>query len=317
MTKLFLGIEIGGTKLQLGVGPGDGSPFTAFARRDVDISQGAAGILAQIEAAGTSLVAEHGVGRVGFGFGGPVDTAGGRVIKSHQVAGWGDVPLADWCREKLGVPAVLGNDCDCAALAEARFGAGQGRRIVFFVTVGTGIGGGLVIDGQLHGSGRPAVAEIGHMRVGTEATSAEDTVESQAAGPAIAAAARALVDPFDPADSTRRDLLGDALPEQLTAKAVGEAAARGNWLARKALRGSIKTLAWAIAQVITLTSAEVVVVGGGVSLIGDEHFFAPLRSQVAQYVFPPLAGSYEVVPAALGEEVVVHGALALAAESDR
>jgi glucokinase len=312
---MYLGIEIGGTKLQVGVGRGDGSAFVGFERRDVDISQGAAGILAQIDEAGTKLLAKHRIKQVGFGFGGPVDTEAGRVIKSHQVDGWEEFPLTAWCEERLGVSAILGNDCDCAALAEARFGAGQGRRLVFFVTVGTGIGGGLVVGGELQGSGRPAVAEIGHLRPDLEATDPESTVESLAAGPAIEAAARSRIKPFDDSDSLRRDLLGDKTLEQLTAKSIGEAAARGNWIARKSLREATRALGWGIAQVITLTSAEVVVVGGGISLIGEELFFNPLREQVSKYVFPPLAGSFEIVPARLGEDVVVHGALALAAEA--
>lgn len=312
MTKLFIGIEIGGTKLQFGVGRGDGSPFVGFERRDIDISKGAVGILAQIEEAGTKLVAEHPVERVGFGFGGPVNSEVGRVITSHQVAGWDNFPLSAWCEERLGVPATLGNDCDCAALAEAKFGAGQGSRIVFYVTVGTGIGGGLVIDGKLHGSGRPAVAEIGHLRPGLEATDSHRTIESLAAGPAIEADARSRLAAYDRSDPLRRDMLGDRELEDLTAKMIGEAAFRGNWLARKSLRGAIQALGWAIAQVITLTSAEVVVVGGGVSLIGEEQFFQPLCEGVGQFVFPPLRGAYRVVPASLGEEVVVHGAMTLA-----
>ncbi len=190
---MFLGIEIGGTKLQLGVGHGHGGPLVELVRLEIDPRRGAAGILAQIERAGLDLVRRHVIQRIGIGFGGPVDGAAGRVLKSHQVSGWDDAPLADWCRQTLGVPAVLANDCDAAALAEARFGAGRAATTVFYVTVGTGIGGGLVINGRLHGSHRPAVAEIGHLRPGLHADRAEDTVESLASGPGIAAAAQAIL----------------------------------------------------------------------------------------------------------------------------
>ena len=175
---MFLGIEIGGTKLQLGVGRADGSEPVALERRDVDPSLGADGILAQIEEVVPYLIRENPVERVGYGFGGPVDAAAGTVITSHQIHGWQGVPLQSWTEERSGVPTVLGNDCDCAALAEARFGAGQGRRVVFYVTVGTGIGGGLVIEGHSHGRGRPAVAEIGHLRPGLRDDRADATVES-------------------------------------------------------------------------------------------------------------------------------------------
>jgi glucokinase len=103
----------------------------------------------------------------------------------------------------------------------------------------------------------------------------------------------------------------------LTAKLVAQAAGEGNAIACEVLDHAVQALGWAIAQVITITAPEVVVVGGGVSLIGEPLFFAPLRTEVARYVFPPLAGSYRLVPAGLGELAVVHGAIALASAATR
>lgn len=99
----------------------------------------------------------------------------------------------------------------------------------------------------------------------------------------------------------------------LTGKMVANAAAAGNPLAQQVMDQACQALGWGIAQVITLLAVEVVIVGGGVSLAGETVFFAPLRRHVHRYVFPPLRNSYEVVPAQLGEEVVVHGAVAMAA----
>ncbi len=314
---LFLGIEIGGTKLQFGVGAGDGSDqFAAFVRRPVDRAAGADGILQQITEVSTQLAAEHPLTGVGIGFGGPVDAATGRVTRSHQITGWEGRPLAAWCTDLLALPVVVGNDCDCAALAEARFGAGRGGQTVLYVTVGTGIGGGLIIAGQLHGRHRPAVAEIGHLRPGTGANHPAQTVEAVAAGPGIARAARQALEANAAPAQARTDLLRHCSqdPAQLTAQLVAEAATAGNPIARATLTRAIQTLGWAIAQTITLTAADRVVLGGGVTLIGEVGFFVPLREQVRSYVFPPLAGSYELLPAALGEAVVVHGALALAAD---
>src|SRR5205823_8722743 len=104
---------------------------------------------------------------VGIGFGGPVDDATRGVLKSHQVGGWQGFPLADWAEEALNLPAALGNDADCGALAEALFGAGKGLSPVFYMTIGSGIGGGLVIDGEVYrGAGKGAV-EVGHLRMMT------------------------------------------------------------------------------------------------------------------------------------------------------
>ena len=114
------------------------------------------------------------------------------------------------------------------------------------------------------------------------------------------------------------DLLGrcNGDLELLSAKKVGEAAIGGNQLAQQVLRRACQVLGWGIAQVVTLFAPEMIVVGGGVSLIGDKWFFEPLREEVSRYVFPPLADSFQIVPARLGELVVVHGALALARMKD-
>lgn len=341
---MFLGIEIGGTKLQLGVSRGDRAELVALERLDIDAKRGAAGILGQIEQAAPMLIERHHVERIGIGFGGPVDSTLGRVMKSHQVSGWENIPIGPWCRETFGVPTVLGNDCDVAALAEAKFGAARGAGSVFYVTVGTGVGGGFVVNGKLHGLGRPAVAEIGHLRPGLHDDRPELTVESLCSGWGITAAAQAritgqvsrsletvrragegatpvefrsrLVLAEETNEEYKSDLLaragGDA--EQLTGKMVAQAAAEGNEIARDVLDHACQVLGWAIAQMITLLAPEVVVIGGGVSLIGEQFFFAPVRAAVDRYVFPPLAGSFRIAPAALGELAVVHGALAIAAQ---
>ena len=339
---MYLGIEIGGTKLQMGVGVGDGSPLVDRTRLEVDPSRGAAGILDQIQRSGSLLVGRHPVSRIGIGFGGPVDTQSGHVIKSHHVDGWDDMPLVDWCGRTFGLAAELENDCNAAAVAEARFGAGRDARSVFYVTVGTGIGGGLVLDGQSFGTGRPAVAEIGHLRPGLHADRPEEIIEASAAGWGIEAAARArltqditrplaplrdasnvddgrnirqrLEDARQAAQEFSEDLLArcDGDPAKLTTKMVVQAAEDGNEIARDLFDNACQALGWGIAQVVTLMAPQLVVVGGGISLVGEQRFFVPLRHAVRRYVFPPLLDSYTIVPAELGEWVVVHGALALA-----
>jgi glucokinase len=311
---MYLAIEIGGTKLQLAVGTGQGGPLVELRRLDVDPGQGAEGIRRQIQQVGPGLVETHQVRAVGIGFGGPVDAEAGRTILSHHVEGWNDFPLAEWCRQALGRPAVVGNDSDLAGLGEARFGAGRGKRIVFYSNAGTGIGGALVIDGRLYRGSAGVASELGHLRPGLQCEQPEQILESISAGWGIAAAAAALLaepisHPFDRLTEGQRparpeavrqrliereeadqrhaaDLLQrcDGDPARLSARMVVEAAAAGNQLARSVLDRAC-----------------------------EEFFFRPVRRYVRQYVFPPLVDSYQIVPAALGEEVVLHGALALAA----
>jgi glucokinase len=310
---MYLGIEIGGTKLQLGVGTGSQPVFAELVRREIDAARGAAVIRDQIADAVADLKTRYPIERIGFGFGGPVLGAAGRAITSHQVAGWDAFPIVDWARETLGLPAVVGNDCDVAALAEARYGAGRGCRTVLYVTVGTGIGGGLVVNGHIYGTDRPAAVEIGHLR--PDLAQPRLTVEAIASGRGIEAAARTWLEASDAKTADAADLLArcGSNPAALTGRAVGDAAIGGNAAAQSVVRRASETLGWAISQAVTLLAPEIVVIGGGVSLLGESLFFEPVREAAQRYGFTPLADTFRIVPAELGETVVVHGGLALAA----
>jgi glucokinase len=303
---MYLGLEIGGTKLQLGLGRGDGA-IDALWRGTVNPAKGSEGIRRQIVDVVPLLLAKVNIASaalrgVGIGFGGPVNDATRTVIKSHQIAGWDNFPLADWLSDIVGVPAVLGNDADVAGLAEALFGAGKGLSPIFYITVGTGVGGGLVVGGEIYRGVGKGAAEIGHLRVGTNS----ETVEDLASGRGI----ERTVLLSSPYRGDRESFLRGAEP--VTANRVATAARDGNQHARWALEAALSALADAICHVTALLCPQRVVIGGGVSLMGEDLFFAPLRQMVHERVFAPFRGLTDIVPAALGEEVVVHGALALA-----
>jgi glucokinase len=308
---MFLGIEIGGTKLQLGLGPGDGT-LAALWRRAVDPAAGAAGILRQIEAGVPELLAAAGrfltdVRGTGVGFGGPTDDATQSVVKSHHVEGWADFPLAAWVAERTGRPAVVCNDADVAGLAEARLGAGRGLSPVFYMTVGSGIGGGLVIDGEVYRGCGKGASEVGHLRVDGEG----NILEHYASGWGIGARARERLERGGGGGSVLLELAGGGVAD-VTGKHVAEAEARGDPLAAAVMDQARRALARAVGEVIRLVCPRRVVIGGGVSLIGEERFFRPIRELVERDMFQAFAGLIDIVPAGLGEEVVVHGALALA-----
>jgi glucokinase len=294
---MFLGIEIGGTKLQLGIGPDDGR-LRGLWRGAVDVSAGPEGIRRQITQAVPELLARAGLSirdlqGAGIGFGGPVDDQTRTVIRSHQIAGWDDFPLADWVADIVGVPAVLGNDADVAGLAEALHGAGKGLSPIFYVTIGSGIGGGLIIDGEIYrGAGRGA-AEIGHLLVPWRQEERR-LLEEVASGWGIESVA------------------SEHFNRPVTAAGVAELAANGSQEAMIILMDAIMAIADAILHVVTLLCPRLIIVGGGVSLMGEELFFDPLRRAIMGNVFPPFEDLTDIVPAALGEEVVIHGAIALA-----
>jgi glucokinase len=298
---MYLGIEIGGTKLQVALGNGDGR-LAGLWRAAVDTAAGAEGIRRQILQAVPQLLQESRLERshvhgVGIGFGGPVDDATNTVIKSHQIAGWDNFTLADWISKLLGWPAILGNDADVAGLAETLFGAGKGLSPIFYITIGSGIGGGLIVNEEIYrGCGRGA-AEIGHLKLEEARWGKNAIVESIASGWGMVRQAGMRLKNAGP---------------PITVPVLVEAARQGDREARQVLNDAIEALAWGICHVIVLLAPRRVIIGGGVSLLGEENLFAPLRLAVAANVFAPFANDYDIVPAALGEEVVVHGALALA-----
>jgi glucokinase len=240
-----------------------------------------------------------------------VDDATRTIIKSHQIDGWDNFPLADWIGDVVGLPAALGNDADVAGLAEALFGAGKGLSPIFYITIGSGIGGGLIIDGEIYrGVGRGA-AEIGHLRVDSYTCFRPwDILENQASGWAIANHAANCVLVEDRDSLVLRLVEGEK--ERITANDVARAAELNDSFAQRVLLVAQSALADAICHMIALLCPRRIVIGGGVSLMGEKLLFAPLRRLVGERVFKPFADCYDIVPAALGEEVVVHGALALA-----
>jgi glucokinase len=302
---LALGIEIGGTKLQAGAGGEDGK-LLALARRRVDPALGGEGIREAIPGLLDEAVSRAGarageIRAIGVGFGGPVDSKAGRVLVSHQVEGWAGFPLREWLEGLRRLPVLLQNDCKAAASAEAAHGAGKGCRRIFYVTIGSGIGGALVVDGKADEGQGLGAGEIGHTWVPHPATGKPEKLELVSSGWSIERRAKEAL------AGGRASLMGGAV----TAEAVHAAAAEGDPLARAVLEEATDALAIGIANVVALLCPERVILGGGVSLMGP-LFWEPLRAKAAERGFAPFAGRCRIVPAALGEEVVVIGAALLA-----
>src|SRR4051794_24137692 len=203
------------------------------------------------------LLGQSGIDRgqlrgVGIGFGGPVDDATRTVIKSHQIEGWDGFPLADWIGELVSLPAVLGNDADVAGLAEALFGAGKGHSPIFYITIGSGIGGGLILDGEIYrGCGRGA-AEIGHLRVPSVSMSGVQRilVEDTASGWGIESEARRQGEIRGNDEATQRlrsVLKGDW--QSLETRHLADAARHQDRFAWEVLNPAWECLAEAICQV--------------------------------------------------------------------
>jgi glucokinase len=300
----FLAIEIGGTKLQLFVGDAAGHISQRW-RFNVEAGGGGAGIRAQIESALPEILRTHQIAGVGVGYGGPVDVRTGQICCSHQVEGWADFPLGDWLRKLTGCPVAIDNDANCGALGEAKRGAGQGSNPVFYVTLGSGVGGGLAVDGKIFHGAKPGESEIGHLRLDKNGT----IIEQRCSGWAVDRKIRALQQSA-PNSWLARKTKGMNRGE---AQHLAEALIQGDVEAQRILNETADDLAFGLAHVTHLMHPELIVLGGGLSLVGE-----PLRRVVEtalhRFVMEAFAPGPSIKLAVLREDAVPVGALLLAAE---
>ncbi|HWD20145.1 MAG TPA: ROK family protein [Verrucomicrobiae bacterium] len=301
MPRTFLGIEIGGTKLQLCLGREDGG-ITERYRSVVAAADGAAGIRRHIEMALRQIKTPFAA--LGVGYGGPIDWKTGRVCCSHHIEGWNDFPLGEWLEKLAGAPVFLDNDANVAALGEARHGAAVGFNPSFYVTLGSGVGGGLIVDGAIYHGAKPGECEIGHIRLDKSGT----IVESQCSGWSLDAKVRALM-VAEPEGFLARNASATLGGET---KLLAPGLAANDAASARILFNMADDLALALSHVSQLLHPEIVVLGGGVSLIGEPLRLA-VESALAKYIMRAHAPGPKIALAKLGEDAVPVGALALAA----
>lgn len=298
----FLGLEIGGTKLQLVLGSADGEIRQRW-RHAVDRAVGAPGIRQQIEAWLPAILREHQPAGIGVGFGGPVDWQTGRIAKSHQIEGWSGFPIAEWLRSLTELPAAVDNDANVAALGEALAGHGRGANPMFYVTLGSGVGGGLVVGGEIYHGAKPGESEIGHVRLDKAGT----LVEQRCSGWAVDRRIREAI-ALHPGSPLA--LLADGAT-QGEARFLAGALAQEDPLAQAILSEMADHLAFALSHVVHLQHPERIVLGGGLALLGE-----PLRLAVTEALRPYLMEVFQPGPAiflaGLREDSVPVGSLLLA-----
>lgn len=313
---VILGIEIGGTKLQAALGRTDGT-FVFTERDSVDPERGAKGVLEWMERQVPRVIAEAGelqekVSGIGIGFGGPVDEPAGCVIQSMQVAGWENFELKKWCEQKFGLPTFVYNDSSAACWGEYCLGTGRGTKNFFYTNIGSGIGGGLVIDGKLCNGQGYGAGELGQTYI-PDKTGREQKLEKLCSGWAIEQRLRS--------SGTVRDSrvfmkLCQGDPQKLTCKMFGIAVRKEDPYAIEILDDVADSIGIAISNVVSLFGPECVAIGGGVSLIGD-MLIDRIRDSVERHEFVSSHGRYRVCKCSLDEEIVPAGAIKLAEEDLR
>jgi glucokinase len=314
MVRFVLGIDIGGTNLVVGSVAEDGSAMVASASEPTHSEAGATDVVDRLvglaeRAIATTRREAPGAEILGVGVGapGPLDTKRGIVLLTPNL-GWVNMPLRQLIHDRLGLPAALDNDANCAVLGEWWVGAARGARHAIGITIGTGIGGGLIVDGRLYHGASDVAGEIGHTTIDTEGRRCKcgnyGCLEAYASGPNIAL--RAVEEMEAGAESRLRALVGGDL-SKITAQTVYQAAADGDELALEVVNDTAKFLGVGIGNLLNVFNPEVVVVCGGVTLAGD-HLFEPLRREVARRAFKPAVSACRIVPGELAGTAGVYGA---------
>jgi glucokinase len=290
-----IGLDLGGTDLKFALVHQDGT-LEAFGKCPSRAAESAEGPLLAMAAAARLLAGEMREAPIGVGVGSPgaIDPATGALLgATPHLRFWEAFPLRERLASELELPVVVDNDANLAALAEHRLGAARGARVSITITLGTGIGCGIVVDGRVLRGANGGAGELGHLPLGRAGEpcrcGVRDCVEPEASGSGLARHAREL-------DITPTDAAG-----------VFAAAAAGNDRARALLDRMVDRLGATIGAAVSLLNPDVVVVGGGIGQAG-EPLMAPLREAVAGYTLATHSRRLRIVPAALGERAGVAGA---------
>jgi glucokinase len=246
---------------------------------------------------------------VGIGSPGPLDRVRGVVIVTPNL-GWKDFPLRDEVAKRVNLPATLDNDANCATLGEWWCGAAKGGRNVVGLTIGTGIGGGLILEGKLYHGASDVAGEIGHTTIDSTGRRCKcgnyGCLEAYTSGPAIAERAREILEGDD--DSILPSLVGGDL-KLITAQTVFEGAKRGDRVATEVVRDTAHFLGVGVSNLLNIFNPDTFVIAGGVTQAGD-LLFDPLRAEVRRRAFKPAVDACRIVPGALPLSAGVVGAVA-------
>jgi glucokinase len=262
------------------------------------------------------LAGDHTINAVGISIGGPLDHTAGIVLNFPHLPGWRSIPIVEIVREMFRAPAAMDNDANLGALAEHRFGVGQDTDPFVYLTLSTGIGGGVIIDGELiHGIASGA-GEMGHITVDPRgprcACGNRGCLERMASGTNIARRARELLQQKPESGALLRNLAGGSA-ERITAETVREAFEQGDPVANLVWMDAVRALAIGLGSIIHVLSPETIALGGGLSLSG-ESLFAPLRRQLENHVFYIPLDRIRIEPARLGHDSALTGAGFLATQ---
>ena len=319
--EIWFGVDIGGTKTAVVISE---QPPKVISRVEFP-TQPKAGpqqAIDRIFAAIHRMLAENDVNPrslrgIGVSCGGPLDSIAGVIQAPPNLPTWVDVPIVAILAREFGCPVRLENDANAGAVAEHRYGAGKGTRNMVFLTMGTGLGAGIILDKKVYAGSNGMAGEVGHVRLtkhGPVGYHKAGSVEGWASGGGLAKVAEERIKTARKA--ARKSLLLD-LPanRNVTAKDVNMAAAKGDSLARSIIRTCGRKLGLALAILVDILNPERIVIGGLAMRMGDT-LLEPARKAMREEGLAPSVAICTVVPATLGESIGDVAALCIAMDAD-
>jgi glucokinase len=318
-TLLLLGIDIGGTKIEFSLGEESGKIHRRL-RRATQLSGQAETDLRRIAEDARHLIGAAGarpedLAAVGASVPGPLDLDAGLVLNPPNLPSWDRAPVRDILAEELGCPVFLENDANAAALAEWRFGAGRGFSHLVYLTMSTGVGGGLILGGRAHRGVFAGAGEVGHMLVEWDGElcgcGLRGCLEAYIGGACWTRRLREITPP-----SSRVATLAGGV-ENVSPEQVVEAARERDEFALAEMDRFNNYLAQALVNLSFVLAPEIFVLGTIAVAAGEELCFAPVRERVAARTWPSLAADLKIVPAALGNQLADYAGLSVAIEGLR
>lgn len=321
MKDILIGYDIGGTKCAVVLGrirrSGDVEPTDRIAI-ETRTELGAQQAIANIELATDTLLERAGLERtavrsIGISCGGPLDSARGVILCPPNLPGWENLPICDRFERDFGVPVALRNDADACALAEWKYGAGRGASHMIFLTFGTGMGAGLILNGRLYSGACNLAGEVGHVRLeddGPVGYGKAGSFEGFCSGGGIARIAAAVIEGRRAAGTATGICAADA--PSPTAQSVVHAARGGDPVAREIVETSARYLGRGLAILVDILNPEVIVIGS--IFARAEDLLRPTMERVLrEEALPGAVDAVRIVPAALGEKIGDYACLAIAA----
>jgi glucokinase len=307
----YLGIDLGGTNIKSGVVDDDGRVLS-FVKISTEVELGAEAGLDRLAEAGRLAVEASGVSwdriaGVGLGSPGTMDIQAGLLIEPPNLPGWENLPIRNRLAERLGKPVVFQNDGNAAAFGEYWIGAGRGVHSLVMFTLGTGIGGGIVIDGLIHEGRHSHGAECGHIIIEMDngricSCGGEGHLEGYASATALVKRAHEALEQGDTPSRLRQ-----VAPEALTSRAIAEAAAAGDPLADRLMKDTARYLAVGAVSLMHTIDPDLILFGGGMINAG-QPLLDEIRRHVLRMAFPIPAAKTRIEFARLGEEAGFVGA---------